>query len=148
MIICSKDLHKWLPFQQKTRQVVGRKLTKLLNGTVGTPWQFQGDVDTSTLVDRTTISVQWYSRTCRFWYYSNQLSHTPQSFKPFHINSTHRKYKPTLMYILLWSPYVIGQTIIFLPCGFFLLSFFLSSPNLSDHRLDVYHTSSHGVALV
>jgi len=25
----------------------------------------------------------------------------------------------------LWSPYVIGQTIIFLPCGFFLSSSFL-----------------------
>ena len=51
----------------------------------------------------------------------------------------------------LWSPYVIGQTIIFLPCDFFLLlscSFFLSSPNLSGRRLDVYHTSTHGVALV
>jgi len=24
----------------------------------------------------------------------------------------------------LWLPYVIGQTIIFLPCGFYLLSFF------------------------
>jgi len=30
---------------------------------------------------------------------------------------------------------------------FYLLSFF-SSPNLSDRRLDVYHTSTHGVALV
>jgi len=29
----------------------------------------------------------------------------------------------------------------------YLLSFFLSSPNLSGHRLDVYHTSTHGVAL-
>jgi len=29
-----------------------------------------------------------------------------------------------------------------------LLSFFFSSPNLSGHRLDVYHTSTHGVALV
>jgi len=48
---------------------------------------------------------------------------------------------------LLWSPYVIGQTIIFLPCDFYL-SFFFSSPNLSGHRLDVYHTSTHGVALV
>jgi len=42
--------------------------------------------------------------------------------------------------------------IIFLPCGFFLsssiyLSFF-SSPNLSGGRLDVYHTLTHGVALV
>jgi len=41
---------------------------------------------------------------------------------------------------LLWLPYVIGQTIIFLPFSFFL-SFFYSSPNLSGHRLD-------GVALV
>jgi len=24
---------------------------------------------------------------------------------------------------LLWSPYVIGQTIIFLPCGYYLFSF-------------------------
>ena len=47
--------------------------------------------------------------------------------------------------VLLWSPYVIGHTIIFLPCDFYLLSFF--SPNLSGHRLDVYHTSSHGVAI-
>jgi len=43
--------------------------------------------------------------------------------------------------------------IIFLPCSFFLsiffyLSFFISSPNLSGRRLDVYHTSTHGVALV
>ena len=49
----------------------------------------------------------------------------------------------------LWSPYVIGQTIIFSCCFFFffLLSFF-SSPNLSGRRLDVYHTLAHGVALV
>jgi len=38
--------------------------------------------------------------------------------------------------------------IIFLPCNFFLPFFFFSSPNLSGHRLDVYHTSTHGVALV
>jgi len=49
-------------------------------------------------------------------------------------------------------PYVIGQTIILLPCSFYLssffLSFFFSSPNLSGWRLDVYHISTHGVALV
>jgi len=55
--------------------------------------------------------------------------------------------------VSLWSPYVIGQTIIYLPCDFYLSSsvffFFLlfSSPNLSGRRLDVYHTSTHGVAL-
>ena len=51
-------------------------------------------------------------------------------------------------FVLLWSPYVIGQTVIFLPCGFICLLLFFSSPNLSGRRLDVYHTSSHGVALV
>jgi len=30
----------------------------------------------------------------------------------------------------------------------FFLSFFLSSPNVSGQRLDVYHTSTHGVTLV
>ena len=30
----------------------------------------------------------------------------------------------------------------------FLLPSFFSSPNLSSQRLDVYHTSTHGVALV
>jgi len=53
----------------------------------------------------------------------------------------------TIIAELLWSPYGIGQTIIFLPCGFFFLSsFFL--PNVSGRRLDVCHTSTHGVALV
>ena len=38
--------------------------------------------------------------------------------------------------MFLCRPYVIGQAIIFLPCGFYLsffylLSFFFSSPNLS-----------------
>jgi len=31
---------------------------------------------------------------------------------------------------------------------FLLLSFFFSSPNLSGRKLDVYHTSTHGVALM
>jgi len=38
---------------------------------------------------------------------------------------------------------------IFSPCGFFLFIFYLfSSPNLRGRTLDVYHTSTHGVALV
>jgi len=40
---------------------------------------------------------------------------------------------------------------IFLPCDFYLLLlciFFYSSPNLSGRRLDIYHTSTRGVALV
>ena len=40
---------------------------------------------------------------------------------------------------------------IFLPRGYYLsfyLSIFFSSPNLSGRKLDVYRTSTHGVALV
>jgi len=51
----------------------------------------------------------------------------------------------------LWPPCVADADIIFLPCGFYIsiyLSIFFSSPNLSFRRLDVYHTSTHGVALV
>jgi len=50
----------------------------------------------------------------------------------------------------LWPPCVADADIIFLPCGFFPSSifFFYSSPNLSSRRLDVYNTSTHGVALV
>jgi len=48
----------------------------------------------------------------------------------------------------LWSHYVIAQTIIVLPCDLYLFLSFFSSPNLSGRRLNVYHTSTHGVALV
>jgi len=58
------------------------------------------------------------------------------------------KYCNIYLWWLLWPPYVIGQAIILLPCGFFFLSFFFfhlfSSPNLSRRRVDVYHTSTHG----
>ena len=50
-------------------------------------------------------------------------------------------------HIYLWPPCVADADIIFLPCGFFLLLFY-SSPNLSGRRLDVFHTSTHDVALV
>ena len=46
--------------------------------------------------------------------------------------------------VLLWPPYGIEQAIIFSSCRLF----FFSSPNLSSRRLDVCHTSTHGVGLV
>ena len=51
---------------------------------------------------------------------------------------------------LLWPLYGIGQAIIFLLLLLLLLLFLLlfSSPSLCGWRLDVYHTSAHGVALV
>ena len=52
----------------------------------------------------------------------------------------------------LWPPYVIGWPLYFCPViSIYRLSsivFFLSSPNLSGRRLDVYRTLTHGVALV
>ena len=62
-----------------------------------------------------------------------------------------RSRRQNLTLVFLWSPYGIGQTIIFPCCGLFFLLFllsFFSSPNLSRRRLDVYHTSAHGVVLV
>ena len=51
-----------------------------------------------------------------------------------------------MMLLSLWPPCVADADIIFLP--WFLSIFFYSSPNLSRRRLDVYHTSTHGVALL
>jgi len=42
-------------------------------------------------------------------------------------------------------PVIYGRPQYFCPV---VSIFFFSSPNLSGHRLDVYHTSTHGVALV
>jgi len=55
-----------------------------------------------------------------------------------------------VFYALIMAALCNRGAIIFLPCSFFLLSssFFLSSPNLSGRRLDVCHTSTHGVARV
>ena len=46
-------------------------------------------------------------------------------------------------------PYVTGQAIYIFILSFVVVVLLLfSSPNLSDRRLDVCHTSTHGVALV
>jgi len=43
----------------------------------------------------------------------------------------------------------VGEAIIFCNCGFFFfLSSFFSLPIFSGRRLDVYHTSTHDMALV
>jgi len=57
---------------------------------------------------------------------------------------------PKQIELVFMATHSNGQAIIFLPCGFFylLLIVFFSSPNLSGRRLDVYHTSMHGVAAV
>jgi len=58
---------------------------------------------------------------------------------------------------LVWAPQLIimaalcnrADHYIFCPViSIFLSIFFYSSPNLSGRRLDVYHTSTHGLALV
>jgi len=51
----------------------------------------------------------------------------------------------TILYTYLWPPCIADADIIFCSYGFYLL---FSSPNLSSRRLDVYHTSTHDVALL
>ena len=50
-----------------------------------------------------------------------------------------------IIMVALWNR---ADHYIFILSFVLLSSFFLSSPNLSRHRLDVCHTSTHGVALV
>jgi len=75
---------------------------------------------------------------------------TAPNFQPLSIVAKRSPISATAE-LLLWPPYGIKQAIIFLPCGFFLLLpsiFLFPSPNPSGRRVDVYHTSTHGVALV
>jgi len=67
-----------------------------------------------------------------------------------------------LHHFLCWSPAYNGRCLSNIimaalrsRCGHYIFAlwflsvfFFYSSPNLSGRRLDVYHTSTHGVALV
>jgi len=65
----------------------------------------------------------------------------------FHLVWSHNSHVPVeVCQPLLWPPCVADVDIVFLPCGFFF--FFLSSPNLNGRRVDLYHTSTHGVALL
>ena len=71
----------------------------------------------------------------------NSLPSDIQSISSLHV--LHRRLK----IFLLWPPYIADADIIFCSCGFFFLPSFFP-PILSRRRLDVYHTSKHGVALV
>jgi len=73
------------------------------------------------------------------------------------VQKTAKEYSCLMCNDLLWPPCIANADIIFLPCDFYLSSssssssssfFFFSSPNPSGCRLDDYHTSTHGVALV
>ena len=72
-----------------------------------------------------------------------------------HVSSALVKYVQTAIISLLQGAGIFMAALCnrgplyFCPVVSFFLSifFFYSSPNLSGHRLDVYHTSTHGVAL-
>jgi len=55
-------------------------------------------------------------------------------------------YFAAVIYSYAWPPCVADADIIFYHCGFFFFVSF-SSPISSSCRLDVYHTSTHDVAL-
>jgi len=60
-----------------------------------------------------------------------------------HLCSAGRPSRWALAHILVMAALCNRAGHYILPCGLFLSSFFLSSPNLSGRRLDVYHTSTH-----
>ena len=93
------------------------------------------------------------SLTAGVWVARSQVSCNSNSFFVRKNNNTKTSVNFCLSFSvlyqpLLWSPYGIGQTIIFCRGFFSSPIFFFSSPNLSHRRLDVYRTSTHGVALV
>ena len=103
---------------------------------------------------REWLRLHWgYIHTVTFMrHFARHSSSTSISvFSALEVFTIMRYVNPHFAY--LWSPYGIGRPYIFSCCGLFffllllLLSFF-SSPNLSRRRLDVCHTSTHGVALV
>ena len=55
-------------------------------------------------------------------YHSTNLKAFPQNC--FHVSDSKRISRDNQVSIFLWPPYVIWQSIIFLPCGFYLTSFF------------------------
>jgi len=77
------------------------------------------------------------------------------------LNPTHFTSAVTVL-LLKPTTDVLVKTVFFIMaalrsrCGHYIFAlwflssifFFYSSPNLNAHRLDVYHTSTHGVALV
>jgi len=63
------------------------------------------------------------------------------------LSSTSARSQMSLIHLVIVMAFY-DLVIIFSSCGFLLLLSFFSSPNLSLRRLDVYHTSTHGVALV
>jgi len=58
---------------------------------------------------------------------------------------TNQVFKSIYGHLIEWGRPLYFCLVVFI---FFLSSIFFSSPNLSRRRLDVYHTSTHGVALV
>ena len=80
---------------------------------------------------RTSFNITWMTE----WEWNVQTA------------SHHSRLITALAELLLWSPYGIGQTIIFF-CLVSSIFYLFSWPNLSRRRSDVYHTSTLDVALV
>ena len=89
--------------------------------------------------------VFWPWGSCSIWYIKTLILTVEQCPKGLLEGLVNKPFPNNL-----WSPYGIGRPYIFSSCFFLLLLLllFFSSPNLSSRRLDVYHTSAHGVVLV
>ena len=117
--------------------VLGRKRHACKVGQHQMYWSTTGDRERGQFVPTLTVIVQPQSFGLLVHQHGRSLLYC----------STQRCCTRSLTKTFLWSPYV-SRPLYFCPViSIYFLSFF-SSPNLSGRRLDVYHTSTHGVALV
>ena len=129
----------WSPYYKKDKELldkVPRRFTKMIKGTKGKSyeerlqklnlWSLEFTTDNNKLGDkRATFICQCLRQ------------------EPITVVSKCRRHVIDVnIFYLLWPPY--GLCLVVSSSFFFLFS----SPNLSRRRLDVCHTSTHGVALV
>jgi len=72
----------------------------------------------------------------------------PTSSKLFHTQTFIQRVSLLFVMAALWNRAGHYIFALWFLSSFFLSFFLISSPNLSGRELDVYHTSTHGVALV
>jgi len=107
--------------------------------------QFIADSQTSS-VAQTVLRNPWHEHALHIDTHSDMLVY---STAPQHVTGHTMGCQPRNRDVVhLWPPYVIGQAIYIFILWFLLVSSFFSSSNLSRRRLNVYHTSTHNVALV
>jgi len=120
-------------------------------GSLGHPSYFQRLPRLGSVTARHVHVVVGISQTLRRWTEGatcvRQGDHHVGHWRTFLVLVALRNRADNYIFILFLygRPMLLGRPYIFSSCFFLLLLSFFSSPNLSSRRLDVYHTSAHGV---